>query len=1090
MVQKEISGLIRYTLLVCFTVLLLLGSEHHGVVKFGGLPVPGATVTATQGNKTFTAVTDPQGAYSFPDLSDGTWMLEIEMPGFAPLKEEIAVVPQAPSPEWELKMLSLDQIHAAAAPSAPPPATAPSVQISNAPQAKPTAEPAKRGKRGKGAPPAPTNTQTAFQRADLNAANSTAAAAPANETAPPTGDAPAPAELSQRAADGFLINGTTNNGASSPFAQAAAFGNNRRGARSLYSGNVGFIMDNSALDARQFSFTSQDTPKPAYNNFEGVAAFGGPLKIPGVLPQNRPQFFVNYQWIRNRNDSTLSGLVPDAAQRAGNFSGLVNPLGQPLTIIDPLTQAPFPGNVIPSDRISSQARSLLSFYPLPNFAGGTRYNYQIPQVSVTHQDSLQSRVNKVIGRKNQISALFAMQSTRADNPNLFGFLDTNDSLGLSLNVNWRHNVTQRFFTNFGLQYSRQSIRTKPYFANRENVSGTAGIVGNNQEPINWGPPALNFTSGLTPLTDSLPSFTRNQTSGVSSDNLWNRSRHNVSFGGAFRRQDINLLSQQDPRGQFTFTNTLTGSDFAGFLLGLPDTSSVAFGNADKYFRSNSYNAYVVDDWRMSPGFTLNAGIRWEYWSPITEKYGRLVNLDVLGPFSSVAPVVATTPTGSLTGSNYPNSLMQPDRHAFQPRIAFSWRPLPASSMVVRGGYGVYYNTSVYLPIVLQMAQQAPLSKSVLVPNNLNNPVTLANALNTSPTATQDTFGVDPNFRIGYSQNWQLSVQRDLPGSLVMIAMYQGSKGTHGIQEFLPNTYPSGALNPCLSCPSNFYYVTSNGNSSREAGQIQLRRRLHNGLAASLQYTFAKAIDNDALLGGSGVAGPSGQGGQGQGQGQGQGAGPGGGGGPSPGSSTRPTGSSGAGQAAIAQNWLNLAAERSRSNFDQRHALSIQAQYTTGMGVRGGTLVNGWRGALFKQWTLMTQINAGTGLPLTPVYPAPVSGTGVTGPVRPQYTGASLYSASAGRFLNPAAFVAPPSGLWGNAGRNSITGPAQFSLNTSLGRTFPMNDRLSLDVRFDATNALNHVTFPSWNTTVNNAQFGLPMTANAMRVIQTNVRLRF
>ncbi len=277
-------------------------------------------------------------------------------------------------------------------------------------------------------------------------------------------------------------------------------------------------------------------------------------------------------------------------------------------------------------------------------------------------------------------------------------------------------------------------------------------------------------------------------------------------------------------------------------------------------------------------------------------------------------------------------------------------------------------------------------------------------------------------------------------------------------------------------------MTSGGNASREAGQIQLRRRLHNGLQASVQYTFAKAIDDDALVGGSGASGPT----------TGQGAGnPGPGGSPagSAASGARAAGAAGAGQAAIAQNWLNLAAERSLSNFDQRHAVSFQLQYTTGMGVRGGTLLNGWRGALFKQWTFMTQINAGTGLPLTPVYPAPPGGAGVNGTVRPQYTGASLYTAE-GRFLNPSAFTAPPAGQWGNAGRNSITGPAQFAANAALARTFQLNDRFSLDVRFDSTNALNHVTFPSWNTVVGNAQFGLPVTANAMRVIQTNVRVRF
>ncbi|HLK48098.1 MAG TPA: TonB-dependent receptor [Bryobacteraceae bacterium] len=1072
--------IVRYAVLGAFAALLLPASEHHGQVKFGGLPVPGATVTIARDDKKFTAITDAQGAYLFADLPDGAWMLTIEMPGFATVRQEIAVVPQAPGPEWELRMLPLDEIQAVT--PAPTPA-APAAETKTA------APPPKQPKHGKNLPVGPTNTQSAFQRADLNAANP-APDAPGNDSAPPGNDGPGtPAELSQRAADGLLINGTTNNGASSPFAQAQAFGNNRRGARSLYTGSLGFIMDNSALDAAPYSVTGKDTGKPGYNNFRGVAAFGGPLKIPRLVPRNGPQFFFNYQWTRNRTDSTLPGAVPDALERSGDFSKTVDAFGNPVQIHDPTSPARFSGNVIPAYLISRQAQTLLNLdlYPLPNFAGG-RYNYQVATVGITHQDALQTRMNKLIGRKNQVSGLFAMQDSRADNQNLFGFLDTSDSLGLTLNLNWRHNITQRFFANLGFQYSRMALRTKPYFANRANISGDAGILGNNQEPLNWGPPALQFASGITPLTDGLPSFTRNQAAAVSLDSLWNRGRHNVSFGGDVRRQQFNLFSQQDPRGQFTFTGAASGFDFADFLLGVPDTSSIAFGNADKYLRASSYDAYVVDDWRMSPGLTLNVGVRWEYWSPITEKYGRLANLDIMGPFTAEAPVLALDPTGLLTGRRYPDSLLQPDKHAFQPRVGFSWRPFPASSMVVRGGYGIYYNTSVYLPIAMQMLQQAaiPGTKSLVVPNP-DYQLTLADGFKASSAVTADTFGVDPNFRIGYSQNWQLSVQRDLPGSLVITAMYQGSKGTRGLQEFLPNTYAPGAANPCPLCPSGFVYVASNGNSSREAGVLQLRRRLRSGPAASLQYTYSKSIDDDALLGGGGqlglTAGPENQN---PGGGQGNPGGTPGAGGSSP---TGQTGAS-ATPAAVAQNWLNLRAERSVSNFDQRHAISFLMQYTTGMGLHGGALVNGWRGALFKQWTALTQITAGTGLPLTPVYPVPSGGTGVTGFVRPQVTGAPLYAAPSGLYLNPAAFAPPPAGQWGNAGRNSITGPAQFVLSASLGRTFQVSDRLSLDLRVDANNALNHVTFPSWNTTVGGGVFGLPPYANAMRNMQTTLRLRF
>jgi hypothetical protein len=279
--------------------------------------------------------------------------------------------------------------------------------------------------------------------------------------------------------------------------------------------------------------------------------------------------------------------------------------------------------------------------------------------------------------------------------------------------------------------------------------------------------------------------------------------------------------------------------------------------------------------------------------------------------------------------------------------------------------------------------------------------------------------------------------------------YLGIKGTRGGQEFLPNTYPIGGVNPCPTCPTGFYYTTSNGNSTREAGQVQVRRRLHNGITASVLYVYSKSID-DASLGGQGQ-----------------------------------------GTAVLAQNWRDLSAERGLSTFDQRHNVQFTGQYTTGMGMGGGTLMSGWRGAALKEWTFYLTVNAGTGLPLTPTYVAAAAGTGITGTLRPDYTGAPLYDAPSGKFLNPAAYVIPAAGTWGNAGRDSITGPAQFSLNASIARVFRLTDRLNMDFRVDSTNSLNHVTYGSWVTNINSPQFGgPPSSANGMRTLTTTVRVRF
>ena len=1042
--RRIFNYLLLFCAIPCLTATnLAAASEYHGQVTFRGFPVPGATVMATQGEKKLVSVTDEQGFFSFPDLADGTWTIEVEMQGFSTIKQDVLIVPDSAPAKWELSMLPLDQIKAEIK-SPVLPATA--AVAPGMPGVAP-----------------PDNNETAKPQ-ESKARNTRA-----------SGDD----DLNQQASDGFLINGSVNNGSASPFAQLAAFGNNRNGAKGLYNGGLGIILGNSALDARPFSLTGQNTPKASYNRIIGVATLGGPLRIPHLWRKG-PEFFAGYQWTRNSDATTQSALVPDLAERAGNFSNELNAQGQPIQIFNPATGLPFPGNMIP---ISPQAQALLNLYPLPNLAGNPRYNYQIPILSDTHQDALQSRFDKALNSKNDLYGDFAFQSTREGSPNVFGFLDTSDVLGFNTGMHWSHRFNQRLFLNLGYRFSRLATRITPYWENRENVSGQAGITGNNQDPMNWGPPNLTFSSGVAGLSDAQSSFDRNQTSAFSYTMSWNRDKHNITFGGDFRRQEFNYLSQQNPRGTFTFTGRATqgsangvpvgGLDVADFLLGIPDTSSLAFGNADKYFRESVYDAFVADDWRMSPQLTVNAGMRWEYGAPITELYSRLVNLDIVPGFAAVAPVVASDPVGPLSGQTYPDSLIRPDKRGFEPRVGVSWRPISGSSLVVRAGYGIYYDTSVYQTIALQMAQQAPLSKSLSVQNSSACPLTLANGFNTCPAITPNTFAVDPDFRPGYAQNWNLSLQRDLPGSLQLIATYLGVKGTHGVQEFLPNTFPIGASNPCPTCPIGFAYLTSGGNSTRQAGQIQLRRRLHNGFTATVLYTFSKSIDDDSALGGQG---------------------------PSAATQNTPQSPFRAGPVAlgaanqsslsIAQNWLDLSAERGPSTFDQRHLLTTQLQYTTGMGLGGETLLRGWKGALYKEWTLLTQITLGHGLPETPVYLAAVPGTGVTGSLRPDYTGAPLYAAPSGLFLNPAAYTVPSPGQWGNAGRNSIIGPAQFTLNASMGRTFRLNGRFNLDLRVDTTNLLNHVTFTSWDTTVNSTQFGFPTTANAMRSLQTALRVRF
>ncbi len=981
---------------------------HSGQVTFAGLALPGATVTAVRDNQEAATTSEFDGTYRFEDLPDGAWTIRVEMLGFVTASREL-ILPASNPVTIDLSLLPFDEIARTAVRVATP-ATA-----------------------GSAAPVG----GDAFQRTEVNASGKPApqAAAAAPPPVDPFGDA------AMSAADGLLINGSVNNSAASPFAQTAAFGNNRRGPQSLYNWGLGTQLGHSGLDARPYSFAGQQTPRPSYFDVQVMGTFGGPIRIPGVL-RNGPVVFLGYQRLNDHNATTESALMPTLAARRGDFSQSAS------AVIDPATGLPFAGNQIPEGRISEQALSLLKYYPAPNVDGSGRYNFQAPVVVRTTQDSLQSRATQRLNGANQLSGTLSYQRTTTDTTNLFGFLDSSRVANLDAAVNWSHRFTPLFSLRLRYQHTRLSTDVSPFFAGRVNVSGDAGISGNNQDPENWGPPALVFGNGVAGLGNPQFSAVDDWTHGGGAEAALSKGRHYLTLGGSGRRRHFDVFGQQNARGTFTFTGSVTGADFADFLLGIPHSSSIAFGNADKLFRGSAFDAYLNDDWRLSPSLTLNLGVRWEYESPLSEAFGRLVNLEVTPGFTAASPVIAADPIGPITGERYPSSLVQPDWRGLQPRLSLAWRPIAGSSLVIRAGYGIYRNTNVYQSIALALAQQPPLSKTANPENTAETPLTLANGF-VEPADGANTFAVDPTFRVGFAQNWQVSAQRDLPASLTVIATYLGASGNHLMQQFLPNTYPNGAVSPCPACPAGFVYLTSDASSSRHAAQLQLRRRLRNGLTATLQYTLAKATDDAATLAGTTLNG-----------------------------------------AVIAQDWLALDDERAPSAFDQRHLVTAQFQYTTGVGVSGGALIDGLKGSLFKGWTLSSQLTLGSGMPLTPVYLNSVSGTGITGTIRADLTGASTDDIADGFYLNPAAYAAPVDGRWGRAGRNSIVGPTQFLLNAGLSRTFLLGDRLNLDWRIDASNVLNYVTYAGVNTIVDSPQFGLPNRANQMRKLQTSLRMRF
>jgi trimeric autotransporter adhesin len=401
-------------------------SDYSGQVTLAGVPIPGATVTATSGDSKQITITDQDGVYRFMGLADGVWSVRVEMVGFETLTFEVTIPPPAagPAPVSELTLLPLEKIvsdiPAPRPVTAGPAATAATNGTAAAQQGRPTAAaPAQGG---------------GFQRAGVNQV-AQPPAAPANfpEEAPadPTG---------MGAAAGLLINGSVNNGASTPFAQARAFGTNRPNQRSLYTYAAGLQLGNSAWDARAYSLTGEPTAKPAYTDAQFLGTFQGPFRIPGV--RNQLNVFVGYQGTSDHNTNTRWTVVPTALERAGDFSQTLSATNGPVTIVDPLTGRPFPGNRIPLERISPQASALLDYYPLPQGEGVGQFNYQAPIVTANRQDAIQSRFTQSPTNRTQLNAIINYQRGTVDSDTIFGFPNSRETSGVDAQANWSYRISQ------------------------------------------------------------------------------------------------------------------------------------------------------------------------------------------------------------------------------------------------------------------------------------------------------------------------------------------------------------------------------------------------------------------------------------------------------------------------------------------------------------------------------------------------------------------------------------------------------------------------------------------------------------------------
>lgn len=1073
----------NFPILIAFFAVSATMSAQTGVVRSGTQAIPGATVTVTQNDKKIVTSTGDDGRYELRGLEPGPYAIQIQMFGFKPTDRKFEANTGPAAVEWTLELQPRQALAArgpvGGGPAASAQGTQMATEIEGALRTTPEAPIAAgdgggnesflvsgslsqglqsgqadslaqdgqgRDFRGGGEPGGGGNNPFGPQAGAGGPGGGRGGGGPGG-----------PGGGGRGGGGGFGggqgggPGGQRRRDPNNPGQPGAFFGNRANRGREGIHGALTFSLRNSALDARSYSFTGEDTARPAYAQTRFGLVAGGPLRIPKLLKTNSTFFFLNYNGSRSKNPYQGVATLPTLLERSGNFSQ--SSTNTPVTIYDPANGAPFPNNQIPLSRINPAALGLLNLIPFANHAGGVQ-NYQILASTPQNSDNLGLRLNQNVSKKDRLALNLNYQRRSGGGEQLFGYRDQTSGSGVSADLSYTRNLTQRMINVARFNFNRNAGDTVPFFAYKTDVASLLGIRGTAADPINYGPPNLSFTN-FGGLNDASPVTSRIQTSAISDSVSLVKGQHSLSTGFDFRRTQTNIKTDSNARGTFTFsgikTSALdangfpvagTGYDFADFLLGLPQSSSVRFGTSSTYFRGNNYSAFVQDDWRVRSNLTLNLGLRWEYYSPLTEKYGHIANLDIAPGFTGVAVVTPGQP--APYAGPLPGSLVRPDWHNFAPRGGLAWKPRPGKSTQVRASYGIYYNGGVFSQIASRLASQPPFAQTTTLTTSLADVLTLQNGLATNPDGKliTNTFAVDPNYKPGYAQSWNASVQQDVGHGIIVETGYLGTKGTRLDIQRLPNRAAPGSpltaeQRRLLGNAVGFTFESSEGNSISHAAQLRVIRRFRRGISANVFYAFAKSIDNSSTFGGAGNT--------------------------------------------VAQDDKNLRAERGLSSFDQRHNLNVTWTLSTGTQSKR---------KLFHDWGLNGGFNISSGTPLTARVlgnRADTTGTGAVGSGRADSTGADV---SGGQFFNLGAFTLPPSGRYGDAGRNTIPGPSRFSMNSSISRSFSLGERRRLEFRVEANNLLNHVSFTNLSTVVNASNYGFPIAAASMRTIQANVRLRF
>jgi carboxypeptidase family protein len=838
------------------------------------------------------------------------------------------------------------------------------------------------------------------------------------------------------------------------------------------------FMRNDAFDANNFFNNKFHREKPDFSQHQFGGTFGG------AILKDKTFFFSDYQGHRESQGQTFLSTVPTLLMRQGNFSELNR------AIYDPLTGQPFPGNIIPSDRIDQVAKNVLQqLYPEPNTDGARQTtgqitnNYLINPIKERQDNQFDIKIDQNLTTNNRFFTRYSFEKTHRLQPATLPHGDAGATFGAGdgnikaqgLAFNDTHTLRQNLLNEFRFGWSSVKFLMTPIDYGKNPAQGV-GIPGINLNDVTSAMTQLTFQNIRNLGANGNQPLITNQNDFQIFDNLtWIRGRHTLKSGGNMTFRSREILNADTIVGAFSFNNNMTsncagqpsgctvnsntGFDVASFMLGLVNQKNRALFDAGTYTEKRpEYGLYVQDDYRTTNRLTLNLGVRYDVYPPWVEIKDRQSNFD-----ETTGKFVVASPDAVIAGVKVGRYLQTYSKGDVGPRFGFAYDVNGSGKTIVRGGFGVFWN---FTPggTSSSKAQNPPFLQSTTINAN----PTAYGSNNLLKDGLPPPPGVDPNrpaagstrsifdinFRDGYARQWNLNTQRSFGTNYMVELAYVGSQGRHMILKGDPNqarpvvgvtdsnvNRPYATLAPALRTIGQ---VQSKGTLDYHAMMLKFQRRFANNFSFLNSYTWGKAIDlnsdNDGTVTLTNVYDPQ--------------------------------------------------YNRGPADYDVTHTLSSSWIYELPWG----------REKLYGGWQLSGILLLRGGLPLTVTQSQGVLSTG-TGNRPNRICDGSLDHPTIDRWFDTSCFVSPTdtTGTYGDAGRGIIRGPGSFNIDASLIKNTKIG-RYATEFRIEAFNLLNHPQFGNPNTTIGNASVA---TISAMlsspscslcgtveRQVQLGVKVRF